>query len=313
MTDSHLTKICSVCQQQLPLDQFHKSKGGKYGVKGLCQSCANEYAKNTTNSYVPDPSKPVPVKTCTSCKQEKPITDFYKAKHGKYGKASLCKVCSQQKNKKRIFTFDPEKFGENITCSVCKEAKHHSMFNNDKIIRNGKSSLCKDCLSNIKAQKNNVPEANYESKFRLCSTCGEEKPGLEFNKRKAGKGGLCSQCKECDSKYRKGNPHISTAIAARRRSIKKKAIPKWYDKEKVDAIYAECAITTKETGVMHHVDHIVPLQSKWVCGLHTIENLRIITATDNQHKLNSHWPDMPDKKYRSVAATKENLAKLPKA
>ena len=164
----------------------------------------------------------------------------------------------------------------------------------------------------LRHKKNNLPEENYDKRLRLCTTCNGEKLGSAFSKSKAGKGGLCSQCKECHSKYKKDNPHIRNASGARRRAIKKQSIPEWYNKEKVDAIYEECSKVSQETGVKHHVDHIIPLTSNYVCGLHSIENLQILPGYDNHQKHNTHWPDMPDKLDRAVAATKENLAKLSK-
>lgn len=362
MTDTNLMKICTVCQEEKPLDRFYKLKSGKYGVTAMCKPCYSAYIKTKPNPYTPDPNAPTPIKRCTSCQQEKPITDFYKDSHGKYGVKSICKLCSSEKykyrqpvvcvdegnklcalckeeksldnfykhktgilgrhayckkcfsekNEKRNFEFDSDKFGETITCSVCKEAKHHSLFHNRKASYNGKAFMCKDCQSQLTAQKNNVPEENYEKQVRLCTGCLKEKFGSEFRKSKNGRGGLHSQCKECYRYMRRENKGTVNANTARRRSFKKQAIPKWYDKCKVDAIYEECTQVTKATGVEHHVDHIVPLQSKWVCGLHCEDNLRIITASENSHKLNSHWPNMPDKKDRSVAATKENIAKLAK-
>jgi hypothetical protein len=48
------------------------------------------------------------------------------------------------------------------------------------------------------------------------------------------------------------------------------------------------------TGFGWHVDHIVPLISPVVCGLHWYRNIRVIPAKENMMKSNKHWEDMPD-------------------
>jgi hypothetical protein len=46
------------------------------------------------------------------------------------------------------------------------------------------------------------------------------------------------------------------------------------------------------TGVVHHVDHIVPLQGRMVCGLHVWNNVRVIPMLDNISKGNKLQEDL---------------------
>lgn len=90
------------------------------------------------------------------------------------------------------------------------------------------------------------------------------------------------------------NKEIFAAREAARRGAQRAATPAWIDIDAIRMVYVEAARITEETGVLHHVDHIVPLKSKIVCGLHAVSNLRVISAFDNQSKSNRYWPDMPE-------------------
>jgi hypothetical protein len=84
------------------------------------------------------------------------------------------------------------------------------------------------------------------------------------------------------------------AYQAARRVLLRQAQPPWVNIGKLKPIYRLMRKKNKAAGqVVYHVDHIVPLQGKDVCGLHVPWNLQIITAKENQAKHNK----MPEEFY----------------
>ena len=93
--------------------------------------------------------------------------------------------------------------------------------------------------------------------------------------------------------YARMQPHKEHASSAKRRSAKKNAVPGWANKTAIEAIYEKARRFTDLTGEPFHVDHIVPLTSDLVCGLHWEGNLQVLSGPDNLSKANRVWPDMP--------------------
>lgn len=82
--------------------------------------------------------------------------------------------------------------------------------------------------------------------------------------------------------------HPADALAAcrRRQTQKLHATPSWVDQEAIKQIYQEAHAMSERDGIKYHVDHIVPLRGKNVCGLHVPWNLQIIPASENMRKSN---------------------------
>ena len=93
--------------------------------------------------------------------------------------------------------------------------------------------------------------------------------------------------------YAIANRDKLSAKSARRRALKLKATPIWANEFFIEEIYNLAKLRTRHLNFPWHVDHIVPLQSNKVCGLHVEHNLQVIPGMDNFSKNNRHWPDMP--------------------
>lgn len=71
------------------------------------------------------------------------------------------------------------------------------------------------------------------------------------------------------------------------------AWPEWCAEDpRFKAIYDE-AQRRRDRGEKVAVDHIVPICSDVVCGLHVPWNLQILTEAENNRKSNKWWPDCP--------------------
>lgn len=84
--------------------------------------------------------------------------------------------------------------------------------------------------------------------------------------------------------------HLVNAKTNRRRATKLKATPVWANDFFIKEAYALAKLRTEMFGFKWHVDHIVPLRSKVVCGLHVEHNLQVIPALHNLTKSNRSWP-----------------------
>jgi hypothetical protein len=89
--------------------------------------------------------------------------------------------------------------------------------------------------------------------------------------------------------WNKNNKPLKAALQAKRKSVILQRTPKWdADAHLIVAKYQVAAMLSRETGEPYHVDHIIPLQGKYVSGLHVFSNLRVIPGSDNVKKSNKY-------------------------
>lgn len=90
--------------------------------------------------------------------------------------------------------------------------------------------------------------------------------------------------------YRKQNLAQHAAKEAKRRFSKAKRTPAWLDVDDlwmIEQAFELAALRTKIFGFAWEVDHVLPLQGKYVSGLHTPLNLQVIPAQQNRRKTNN--------------------------
>jgi len=88
-----------------------------------------------------------------------------------------------------------------------------------------------------------------------------------------------SKVNATNDNWRKRNRKRITSYYAAHRAAKKQRTPSWADMEAIKAFYSKCPDG-------YHVDHIIPLNGKTVCGLHVLNNLQYLPASENQRKFN---------------------------
>ena len=148
--------------------------------------------------------------------------------------------------------------------------------------------------------------------MKKCSKCNQVKELSQFvtDKRKSFKKG--SRCLECErqrsaerrasnrehdaffkKRWKKNNKAKVQAQWAEYRASKIQATASWANKQYIQDLYDNCRdaeLIFQNVGVdvKFHVDHIIPLKHKQVCGLHVEHNLQILTAEENTAKSNKY-------------------------
>ena len=156
--------------------------------------------------------------------------------------------------------------------------RNYYLRNRDRILQRVKA------YQKANPDKINAKNAEYRAKY-------PDREAMYYKNWKARNPGLKAIQ---SSEWKRKNPDKTNEATARRRAAKKNATPQWRNTFFLREAYALAKLRTKMTGITWEVDHIVPLQSDLVCGLHVEHNIQVISKEMNKVKSNKYWQHMPE-------------------
>jgi len=177
-------------------------------------------------------------------------------------------------------------------CTKCEQWLSVSLFYADRQKKDGLKPSCKTC--NLSLRPSQI-ESSKRWKARNKQKVTEYKRNY-YNthlKRPRPPKDLTAP-KRAKIAWKKRNPVKVYADRASRRAKELLATPSWAREESIRHYYTLASFMSESTGIKWHVDHIVPLRGKSVCGLHVEHNLTFLPASFNIAKSNKFddWADI---------------------
>jgi len=256
------------------------------------------------------------MKICCTCKESKTVDEFGSLHSTKDGLSKRCKPCSRiaiaksnirhPETKKRANRSEKAKERWKIWMKANPEksreySKKYRTENKELIREKNKNSPVAKAHRKEYYIRNKEKKAAYQAEWQRVNKdsvnernrayrARHPEKAREYHKKRMESN---PEAKRILSRaWAKANPGKVNADTAKRRAKKSKATPLWGNDFFIKEAYSLSKLRESLTGIKWNVDHIVPIRSPYVCGLHDEHNLQVITANENQKKCNKRWPDM---------------------
>jgi len=151
---------------------------------------------------------------------------------------------------------------------------------------------CVECLK-VEWVKSNETRADYFREYNKREDTKDRKNEWYQENREAVIAAAATRpahvLREYRNAWKANNKTQIRADTKARRRKHREATPPWLtrkQKSEIRQLYQIAITMTQTTGEQYVVDHIVPLRSHEVCGLHVPWNLRVITQEENLKKSN---------------------------
>lgn len=233
------------------------------------------------------------LKQCSKCSETKPIDLFKKDSRSKCGVKSYCKACAAA-NAKEWYLNNPDRAKKsrkeyresNIEAARAKNREHYKA-NAHAYIARARAAY----LANPDAVKERAKAWANENRARVLERKANWRSVHAERLREKNRARYAASPERfavSRLKWQRKNPDKVRAYGADYRARKISATPAWANQAYIKLWYEVARLEEVRTGRKCHVDHIVPLNSPIVCGLHVETNLCVMFAEDNIRKGNRH-------------------------
>ena len=237
------------------------------------------------------------MKTCRGCGQQKSLADFHKDAGFSDGHKARCKSCAKITTRKRYL--DNREFYKRKSREYSADNRERYRICNKQWREKNraydsarKKKWNEENKERVLAARNMWRLKNKEqvnATYRVWLTANREHRQAYEAKRQISNR---KHNRELQRIRYRTNPNPAIFHVAQRRAMKYRAAPAWANRFFIEEIYDLARLRTKLTGFKWHVDHVVPLKSPIVCGLHWEGNLKVIPATENIKKKNHLLPSV---------------------
>jgi hypothetical protein len=187
------------------------------------------------------------------------------------------------------------------TCTVCHETKPLSAFQPRPAL--GPTAFYAACRECRRAYNNAYQKAGKRKSYhaKLYVENRDEIDRRNSAWQKANRESCCervrryrakdieasrARTRKSHKKWRQNNPAKWSAISRKHALQKIRAVPAWANHFFIEEAYDLARRRSRLLGSKWHVDHVVPLRGKAVCGLHVEHNLAVIPGRQNMLKGN---------------------------
>jgi hypothetical protein len=267
MTEPEITNVCNRCKEERQLAKFSKCKTERDGLQRTCKDCqkayriANAPAISEKDKRYYENNKPRIISRVNAYTESHrdAVIEFKREWY--------------QRNKERLSSKN-KKYRDEHKDTIREQRKKYKLLNGPLPYKTVKDMDAAEI----------VKRAAIKRRWRLANPDAESASKTAYRIKNPYKVALANRL------WAQRNRGKRNAIEACRRAAKLRATPQWVERSRIQDIYTEVDRRSKTEGVVYHVDHIVPLQSEFVCGLHCLSNLQIIPGKENISKGNRTWP-----------------------